>query len=120
MSTTRDVANWVANLQHADVPAHVRRALRLLALDTVGAALVGADQPWTKAIRAWALAAAPGPAAKGRARIWGENQAVLRAADAALVNGAAAPKVPHTPVRCQPRSRPTDGSIASDVRIMTS
>jgi 2-methylcitrate dehydratase PrpD len=90
MSTTRDVANWVANLRHADVPAHVRQALRLLALDTVGAALVGADQPWTKAIRAWALAAAPGPAAKGRARIWGENQAVLRAADAALVNGAAA------------------------------
>ena len=90
MSTTRDVANWVANLRHADVPEHVRQALRLLALDTVGAALVGADQPWTKAIHAWAMAAAPGPAATGRARIWGESEAVLRAADAALVNGAAA------------------------------
>jgi len=88
--TTKDVAAWVASLRHEHVPEHVRAALRLLALDTVGAALVGADQPWTKAIRAWAMAAAPGPAATGRARIWGENQAVLRAADAALVNGAAA------------------------------
>jgi len=52
MSTTREVASWVAGLRHADVPEHVRQALRLLALDTVGAALIGMDQPWTQAIRA--------------------------------------------------------------------
>lgn len=90
MSTTRQVAGWVSGLRHEDIPTHVRQALRRLALDTVGAGLIGMDQPWTQAIRAWAMAAAPGPAASGRARIWGENEAVLRAADAALVNGAAA------------------------------
>jgi 2-methylcitrate dehydratase PrpD len=88
--TTKDVALWVAGLRHEHVPENVRAALRLLALDTVGAALVGAAQPWTQAIRAWAMAAAPGPASVGRARIWGENRGVLRAADAALVNGASA------------------------------
>ena len=88
--TTREIATWVSGLRHKDIPDHVRQALRLLALDTVGAALIGMVQPWTQAIRAWALAGAPGPASTGRARIWGEGTAVLRAADAALVNGAAA------------------------------
>ena len=90
MKTTREVATWVAGLRHEHVPAHVRTALRLLALDTMGAALVGAEQPWSRAIRAWAMAAAPGPAATGRARVWGDGAAVLRASDAALVNGCAA------------------------------
>ena len=87
---TRELAGWISSLQHQDVPIETRRALRLLALDTIGAALFGRDRPWTEAIRSWALAAAPGPAPRGRARIWGERDAVLRAADAALVNGASA------------------------------
>jgi 2-methylcitrate dehydratase PrpD len=90
VGTTRQVADWVAGLRPADVPSPVAEAVRLLALDTVGAALAGRDQPWTGAIRAWALAGASGEAPKGRARIWGDARAVLRAADAALVNGAAA------------------------------
>ena len=69
VGTTRQVADWVAGLRPAGVPPSVADAVRLLALDTVGAALAGRDQPWTGAIRAWALAAAPGEAPKGRARI---------------------------------------------------
>jgi 2-methylcitrate dehydratase PrpD len=56
----------------------------------MGASLHGMPQPWSQAIARWALAAAPGEAPRGRARIWGAPRAVLRAADAALVNGAAA------------------------------
>ncbi len=87
---TRMVADWVAGLTPDAIPPSVAEAVRLLAMDTVGAALAGRDLAWTRAIRDWAMAAAPGPAPSGRARIWGERQAVLRAADAALVNGAAA------------------------------
>ena len=89
MGETRRMAAFVAGLTPAKIPATVADAVRLLALDTMGAALAGRDLPWTAAIRDWALAAAPGEAPRGRARIWGEARAVLRAADAALVNGAA-------------------------------
>lgn len=84
---TAALAEWLASLTPAHVPAHVRRELRLLSLDTFGCALSGAAQPWARAIRAWALAGAP---AQGRARLWGNAGPRLRAADAALVNGAAA------------------------------
>lgn len=89
-AVTREVAQWIASLRHRDVPNATRQALRLLVLDTIGSALFGRDRPWTRAIREWALAAAPGRAERGRARIWGEEEAVLRASDAALVNGASA------------------------------
>ena len=87
--TTRSVASWVAGLRHDDVPVPVRAALRRLVLDTVGVGLFGGDQPWTKAVRTWALTAVP---AKGtrRARLWGDAETWLRPAEAALVNGTAA------------------------------
>jgi 2-methylcitrate dehydratase PrpD len=87
---TMQVAEWVAALRPADIPEPVAAAVRRLALDTMGATLLGMPQPWSLVIARWALAAAPGEAHVGRARIWGEHRAVLRAADAALVNGAAA------------------------------
>jgi 2-methylcitrate dehydratase PrpD len=87
---TWQFAEWLAALRPEEIPAPVAGAIRRLALDTMGATLSGMSQPWSQAIRRWALAAAPGEAATGRARIWGESRAVLRAADAALVNGAAA------------------------------
>ena len=87
---TRQLAEWLAALRPEDVPEPVATAVRRLALDTMGASLSGIPQPWSQSIRAWALAAAPGEATSSRARIWGEARAVLRAADAALVNGAAA------------------------------
>ena len=86
---TRAVAEFVAGLRPESIPPGVAAALRLLALDTMGAALAGRHLPWSRAIRAWAIAASPGAAPRGRARVWGEADAVLRAADAALVNGAA-------------------------------
>ncbi|WP_187830121.1 MmgE/PrpD family protein [Siccirubricoccus phaeus] len=86
---TWQVADWVAALRPEAIPRAVAESVGLLALDTLGAGLAGRSLPWTEAIRAWALAAAPGEAPTGRARIWGEATAMLRAADAALVNGAA-------------------------------
>lgn len=87
-ATTQVLADWISTLRRDDVPEHVSGALRLLALDTFACALSGAAQPWTQAIRAWALA--PGSSLNGPARIWGEACGRLRASDAALVNGAAA------------------------------
>jgi 2-methylcitrate dehydratase PrpD len=85
---TQTLATWIAGLRHDDIPDPVRTALRHLALDTFGVALTGREQPWTEAIRAWARAG--GVPETGKARLWGEAMPRLRAADAALVNGAAA------------------------------
>lgn len=84
---TQALSEWLASLEPGRVPARVKLALRALSLDTFGCALSGASQPWTRAIRTWAL---EGAAGAGRARIWGESTPRLRASDAALVNGAAA------------------------------
>jgi 2-methylcitrate dehydratase PrpD len=89
-AVTRQVAEWLAALRPADIPPEVSEAVGLLAMDTLGAALAGMAQPWTAAIRRWAMLAPPGTAPTGRARIWGDAQAVLRPGEAALVNGAAA------------------------------
>jgi 2-methylcitrate dehydratase PrpD len=88
MMITQAVSEWIVGLRHEDIPVRVRTALRSLALDTYGAGLTGGDQQWTQAIRTWTLAGTSG--AKGKARLWGEATPRLRAADAALVNGAAA------------------------------
>ncbi|MGW8307846.1 MAG: MmgE/PrpD family protein [Achromobacter pulmonis] len=85
---TMTLAQWISGLRRDDVPADVRATLRLLALDTFACALAGRSQPWTRAVRAWALA--PGSIPQAPSRIWGEPCGRLRAADAALVNGAAA------------------------------
>lgn len=85
---TQDLARWIAGLTGEKVPVEVRRELRLLSLDTFGCALSGAGQPWSTAIREWALAG--GHPQAGAARIWGQPLPQLRPADAALVNGAAA------------------------------
>lgn len=85
---TRTLAEWCAGLRHDDIPPPVQETLRHLARDTFGVALTGWGQPWTEAIRAWALAG--GMPGEGKARLWGEALPRLRAADAALVNGAAA------------------------------
>lgn len=87
-TTTKALAQWISGLRRDDVPEGVRRALRLLAMDTFACAMVGGAQPWTQAIRSWALA--PGSGLQGVSRIWGESTGRLRAADAAMVNGAAA------------------------------
>lgn len=89
LPTTRVLASWIAGLRHEDVPQQVREALRWLSLDTLGVGLFGRDQPWTEAVRNWAQTAQPASGAR-RARLWGDGDAQLRPADAALVNAAAA------------------------------
>lgn len=89
LPVTRTVAAWLAELRPSAVPEEVHKALRLLTLDTLGAAVAGREQPWTAAVAAWARRGAPQSGA-GLASIWGEASASLRPSDAALVNGTAA------------------------------
>ena len=81
------VARWISGLRPADVPAATRSMLRTALLDTLAAGLYGTGLEWTKAVRAWAGGATPRGAA---ASAWGEPDAALRTADAALVNGVSA------------------------------
>ncbi|MDP6705166.1 MAG: MmgE/PrpD family protein [Alphaproteobacteria bacterium] len=86
---TRRVAAWIAGLRHEDLPETTRRAVRLAVLDTLGAGLAGIDRPWPVKVREWAGRAVAAEGA-GRATVWGEAEARLRPADAALVNAVAA------------------------------
>ena len=86
---TRMVADWLAGLRSTGVPEDVRAALRLLTLDTLGAAVAGRTQQWTGVVAAWAKRGAPAPG-PNLASIWGETAPSLRPSDAALVNGTAA------------------------------
>ncbi|WP_053074738.1 MmgE/PrpD family protein [Achromobacter xylosoxidans] len=70
-TTTKALAQWISGLRRDDVPEGVRRALRLLAMDTFACAMVGGAQPWTQAIRSWALA--PGSGLQGGGRGFGES-----------------------------------------------
>ncbi|AJG22130.1 MmgE/PrpD family protein [Cupriavidus basilensis] len=86
---TAALASWIANVRNDDLPLEVREAVGLLSLDTFGAGLTGHDEPWSKAIADWAAEGSQVPRVKG-ARAWGSQSVTYRAADAALVNGAAA------------------------------
>lgn len=87
---TRIVAEWLSKLRHDDVPPDVRHALRMLVTDTLGAALAGLDQPWSKSVKAWVERGALTSGAKGLATAWGEATPRFRPSDAALVNGTVA------------------------------
>jgi len=86
---TRALAGWIAGLSAAALPPATQAAVRLAVLDTLGAALYGMDQPWTRAVREWAGRSSPSGNAP-RATVWGEPEARLRPVDAALVNAVAA------------------------------
>jgi 2-methylcitrate dehydratase PrpD len=83
---TREVANWVADLRHDDLPQRTREVVRIAILDTIGAGVYGFQTPWAKMLLEWARRGA----GTGESTVWGEAKASLRAADAALVNGTAA------------------------------
>ena len=86
---TRSLARWIVEARYRDIPPKVRSTMRLHVLDTLGAALAGRGQPWSKAAREWAVDGAhPKAGAPGTARIWGEATG-LRTTDAAFVNGVA-------------------------------
>ena len=81
---TMRLAAWVAGLRPADIPEPTRRVLRYAILDTLGCGLQGRQLPWTRIVEQWAGASG------GPATVWGEPNAAMRTADAALVNGVAA------------------------------
>ncbi len=87
---TRIVADWLSKLRHDDIPPGVRHALRMLVTDTLGAALAGLGQPWSKSVKAWAERGALQPGGTGLATAWGEASPRFRPSDAALVNGTVA------------------------------
>jgi 2-methylcitrate dehydratase PrpD len=81
---TREVAGWVAGLRYSDLPARTREVARCALLDTVGCGVYGFNTPWANMLLSWARAGG-----SGECTVWGEANASLRAADAALVNGTA-------------------------------
>lgn len=46
---TRGLARWISGLRSAHLPDETRRIVRLAILDTLGAALWGRDQAWSRA-----------------------------------------------------------------------
>ena len=82
---TREIANWVADLRHDDLPQRTREVVRIAILDTIGAGVYGYQTPWAKMLLEWARRGAGTGGAPS-----GAKRASLRAADAALVNGTAA------------------------------
>jgi 2-methylcitrate dehydratase PrpD len=82
---TLALAQWIAELEYADLPERTRTVVRQALFDTVGCGVYGYETAWTRMLLEWTQAGG----ARGRARAWGAAQPGLRAADAALVNGTA-------------------------------
>jgi 2-methylcitrate dehydratase PrpD len=83
---TREIANWIAHLRHADLPLRTREVVRCAILDTLGCGVYGYVTPWANMLLAWARDGG----GKAEATVWGDGSPSLRAADAALVNGTSA------------------------------
>ena len=84
---TRELADWIASLSYDDLPQRTREVVRIAILDTLGAGVYGHCTPWTRMLLEWARRGGSGAA---EARVWGETNASLRTADAAMVNATAA------------------------------
>jgi 2-methylcitrate dehydratase PrpD len=87
---TRTLAEWSHGFTSADLNDACQDATRLAILDTLAAGRYGMPEPWTQMTREWAEAMPPAPGTPGLARLWGNAEATMRPADAALVNGVAA------------------------------
>lgn len=83
-TSSMQLAEFVAGLQFADIPADVISHMKTCLLDTLGCGLFGSTLPWTKIVHQTACAIDPG----GDADVWGTAKA-LSAPHAALVNGSA-------------------------------
>ena len=83
---TLQLARWISTLKASNLPERTKAVARLALFDTVGCGTYGYETAWTKALLGWALAGG----GQGASRIWNDTQPRLRAADAALVNGASA------------------------------
>ncbi len=83
---TRELAAWISALRYDDLPQRTREVVRIAILDTLGAGVYGFATPWAQMLLAWARRGG----ATSEATVWGDANATLRAADAAMVNGIAA------------------------------
>src|SRR5262245_611377 len=84
--TTRRLADYAVAVRYEDLPPPVIQRAKDCITDTVGAIIYGADLPWSKMIIAYARANGPG----GKSFILGTGGEPVRAAVAALANGALA------------------------------
>jgi len=84
--TTRRLADYAVAVRYEDLPPPVIQRAKDCITDTVGAIIYGADLPWSKMIIAYARANGPG----GNSFILGAGGEPVRAASAALANGALA------------------------------
>ena len=82
---TLQLANWIVNLRHGDLPPRTAQVVRIAILDSLGAGVYGHRTPWAQKLLAWARRGSGG----GPARVWGEAAPSLRVADAAMVNATA-------------------------------
>jgi 2-methylcitrate dehydratase PrpD len=84
--TTRRLADYAVAVRYEDLPSAVIQRAKDCIIDTVGAIIYGADLPWSKMIIAYARANGSG----GNSFILGAGGEPVRAASAALANGALA------------------------------
>lgn len=79
---TRGIATFVSHLKFEQIPAEVRKRIKLLMLDAIGCGLYGADLPWSRILQS-TLRKVDETRMCG---VWGTNQR-LSAPHATLVNG---------------------------------
>jgi 2-methylcitrate dehydratase PrpD len=79
---TRRIAEFVAGLTYARIPAEVRERIKLLVLDSLGCAIYGADLEWCRIVRETCA----GLDATRTTSVWG-TAVRLSSPHAALVNG---------------------------------
>jgi 2-methylcitrate dehydratase PrpD len=79
---TRGIAEFVAGLSYAQIPAGVIARIKLLILDSLGCAMFGAGLPWSRIL----LTTLAGLDSSKACAVWGTGER-LSAPHAALVNG---------------------------------
>src|SRR5215468_1304630 len=84
--TTRHLAEYAVSVRYEDLPPMVIQRAKDCITDTVGAIICGADLPWSKMIIAYARA----NGTRGNSFILDAGGEPVRAASAALANGALA------------------------------
>jgi 2-methylcitrate dehydratase PrpD len=80
------LASYAAGLRYEDLPAAVVARAKEIIIDTVAAAICGADLPWSRIVIAYAGRTGPG----GKSHILGVVGPPVQAPAAALANGALA------------------------------
>ncbi len=80
------LADYAASLRYEDLPEAVVVRTKEIIIDTVAAAICGADLPWSRIVIAYARQTGP----DGKSRILGVDGSPVQAPAAALANGALA------------------------------